>query len=77
MCWIDGGLQAQPHSGGKNFGFMDGHVKYAKWQDVTSLWFQLLITRNYINGQEPVMERDGSNKSNGYGDPLRTAAIKW
>jgi prepilin-type N-terminal cleavage/methylation domain-containing protein len=77
MCWINGDLQAQPHSGGKCFGFMDGHVKYAKWQDVTSLWFQLLITRQYIDGQEPVKGRGGDMGSGSYADLKRTAAIKW
>jgi prepilin-type processing-associated H-X9-DG protein len=70
MCWKDGELQIGPHDNGRCYGFMDGHVKYAKWQDVTSLWFQLLISRQYIDGQEP----EGASP---YTHDTRTAAIKW
>jgi prepilin-type processing-associated H-X9-DG protein len=69
MRFSDGSLHSQMHDGGKSFGFMDGHVKYAKWQDVTSLWFQLLISRKYIDGQE--------TQRNGYADDERTGVIKW
>lgn len=60
----------QVHDGGRCYSFLDGHVEYAKWQKVTSLWFGLLITRNYIDGQEP-------EDAVGYDAYRRTGAIKW
>jgi prepilin-type N-terminal cleavage/methylation domain-containing protein/prepilin-type processing-associated H-X9-DG protein len=60
----------QIHDNGRCYSFLDGHVKYAKWQDVTSLWFGLLISRDYIDGQEPA-------EATGYGDGRRCGAIKW
>jgi prepilin-type N-terminal cleavage/methylation domain-containing protein/prepilin-type processing-associated H-X9-DG protein len=62
-------LHPQVHDGGRCYSFLDGHVEYAKWQDVTSLRFGLLIGRQYIDGQEPDVE--------GYNADSRTGAIKW
>jgi prepilin-type N-terminal cleavage/methylation domain-containing protein/prepilin-type processing-associated H-X9-DG protein len=63
------GPHPQSHDGGRSYSFLDGHVEYAKWQKVTSLWFGLLISRQYIDGQEPEVD--------GYNADSRTAAIKW
>jgi prepilin-type N-terminal cleavage/methylation domain-containing protein len=74
MRWKNGDLQNQYHDGGKCFSFMDGHVQYAKWKDVTSMWFGLLVTdsfRKYIDGQEPDL------RYSDYNDDRRTGAIKW
>lgn len=69
MRFMDGGLQNQMHDGRKCFSFLDGHVKHEKWQDVTSMWFGLLISRKYIDGQE--------KEVSGYDHTDRTGAIKW
>jgi prepilin-type processing-associated H-X9-DG protein len=69
MRYGEGGLHPQVHDGGRSYSFLDGHVKYLKSQDVTSLYFGLLISRKYIDGQEPEVR--------GYDNDARTGAIKW
>jgi len=56
MRWGNGNLYPMQH-GGKNdsrtYTFVDGHAELARWEDVTSLWFGLLIGPNLEDAQEP------------------------
>ncbi len=43
----------KPEEGGKNYGFLDGHVEFMEWQDVTCGMYGLAINGDR-NAQEPV-----------------------
>jgi prepilin-type N-terminal cleavage/methylation domain-containing protein len=69
MRYADGSLHPQEGHNGKCFSFLDGHVQYAKWQDVTSMWYGLHIGVKPKDGQEPQVS--------GYDDERRNGLIKW
>ena len=69
MRFGDGSLHPQPHEGGKNYAFLDGHVKHAKQKEVTSLWMGLVVTPKLVDGYEA--------ETPDYRSPFRTGAIRW
>ncbi len=58
-------ISDQPHDGGRNYVFLDGHAKFAVADEVTSRWFGLLIDGQ--DAQEP--------DSGGYFAPARVGKI--
>lgn len=71
MRYSDGTLYPMWHQNydSKTFGFVDGHAESANWEDVTSLWFGILIGPNLEDAHEPDVA--------GYGNSLRRGAINW
>jgi prepilin-type N-terminal cleavage/methylation domain-containing protein/prepilin-type processing-associated H-X9-DG protein len=56
-----------PHFEGRNYGYLDGHVKWQPWTKVTSKSFGLLI--NGQDAQEPEVS--------GYNDPSRLGVVTY
>ncbi|MCC6682222.1 MAG: prepilin-type N-terminal cleavage/methylation domain-containing protein [Phycisphaeraceae bacterium] len=81
MRWNSGGLFGMQHgddNGGmgrpggydsRTYGFVDGHALLAKGDEVTSLWFGLLIGGGLEDAQEPPV--------GGYGSDSRRGVINW
>ena len=65
MRWGNGNLYPMQHGGNnesRTYSFVDGHAEMAHWENVTSLWFGLLIGPQLEDGPEPQVSSYGADQ---------------